>query len=120
APVLELVRACTDWEGPAGAGEKPPWRPRKEAYIAHLDQLGAGHPALLVSAADKLHNARAIRADLRQSGLSVWDRFSQPAPEQGWYYRSLVSAFSRLLPGPLTDELRRTVLDILRIDRALN
>jgi (p)ppGpp synthase/HD superfamily hydrolase len=120
AGVLELVRACTDWEGPAGAAGKPPWRPRKEAYIAHLDELGSGHRALLVSAADKLHNARAIRADLRQQGLSVWDRFSQPAPEQGWYYRSLVEAFTRLLPGPLTDELRRTVQDILRIDRALN
>lgn len=120
AGVLELVRACTDWEGPAGAGGKPPWRPRKEAYIAHLDELGAGHPALLVSAADKLHNARAIRSDLREHGLSVWDRFSQPAPEQGWYYRSLVATFSRLMPGPLSDELRRTVQDILRIDRALN
>lgn len=120
AGVLDLVRACTDWEGPAGGGDKPPWRPRKEAYIAHLHELGEGHRALLVSAADKLHNARAIRADLRQNGLSVWDRFSQPAPEQGWYYRSLVTAFCLLLPGPLTDELRRTVQDILRIDRALN
>ncbi len=119
AGVLDLVRACTDWEGPAGGGGKPPWRPRKEAYIAHLDELGSGHRALLVSCADKLHNARAIRADLRQQGLSVWDRFSQPAPEQRWYYRSLVEAFSRLAPGPLTDELRRTVRDIVRLDESL-
>ena len=117
--VLDMVRACTDWEGPAGAAGKPPWQPRKEAYIAHLDELGAGHPALLVSCADKLHNARAIRAGLRQQGLSVWDRFSQPAPQQRWYYRSLVDAFTRLLPGPLTDELHRTVRDIFRLDRAL-
>ena len=117
--VLDLVRACTDWEGPAGAAGKPPWRPRKEAYIAHLDELGAGHRALLVSCSDKLHNARAIRSDLRQEGLAVWDRFSQPAPEQRWYYRSLAGAFSRLMPGPLTDELRRTVRDIVRLDRSL-
>lgn len=119
AGVLDLVRACTDWEGPAGGAGKPPWRPRKEAYIAHLDELGPGHPALLVSCADKLHNARAIRADLRGQGLSVWDRFSQPAPEQRWYYRSLVDSFTWLLPGPLTDELRRTVRGIIRIDKTL-
>lgn len=119
AGVLELVRACTDWEGPAGSAGKPPWRARKEGYVAHLDELGPGHPALLVSCADKLHNARAIRADLRHQGLTVWERFSQPAPEQRWYYRSLVDAFTRLLPGPLTDELRRTVRGIFRIDRAL-
>ena len=119
AGVLDLVRACTDWEGPAGGAGKPPWRARKAAYIAHLDELGPGHPALLVSCADKLHNARAIRGDLRREGLTVWDRFSQPAPEQRWYYRGLVDAFSRLLPGPLTDELGRTVRGIIRLDRKL-
>jgi (p)ppGpp synthase/HD superfamily hydrolase len=119
AGVLELVRACSDWEGPSGSTGKPPWRARKEAYIAHLDELGPGHPALLVSCADKLHNARAIRADLRRHGLTVWDRFSQPAPEQRWYYSSLVDAFTWLLPGPLTDELRRTVRGIFRIDKTL-
>jgi (p)ppGpp synthase/HD superfamily hydrolase len=74
---------------------------------------------LLVSAADKLHNARAIRADLRQHGLSVWDRFNRPAKDQLWYYRALVAAFERLLPGALSDELRRTVRDIGRLDRTL-
>lgn len=117
-PVLALVRACSDDEVPAGT-EKRPWRDRKEGYLAHLDQLGAGHPALLVSAADKLHNARATRADLRRHGLSVWDRFNRPAGDQLWYYRSLVAVFQRLLPGPLTEELRRTVRDIGRLDRAL-
>ena len=116
--VLALVRACSDDEVPAGT-EKRPWRVRKEGYLAHLDELGADHPALLVSAADKLHNARATRADLRQHGLSVWDRFNRPAEDQLWYYRSLVGVFQRLLPGPLADELRRTVRDIGRLDRTL-
>jgi (p)ppGpp synthase/HD superfamily hydrolase len=116
--VLGLVRACSDDEVPAGT-EKRPWRIRKKEYLAHLDELGAAHPALLVSAADKLHNARAIRADLRTHGLSVWGRFNRPAKDQLWYYRSLAATFERLLPGPLTDELRRTVRDIGRLDRML-
>jgi hypothetical protein len=33
---------------------------------------------LRVSAADKLHNARAILADHRQAGDAVFDRFSVP------------------------------------------
>jgi (p)ppGpp synthase/HD superfamily hydrolase len=51
--VAAIVDACTDaYEEP-----KPPWRPRKEAYIARL----ASEPpdALLVSVADKVHNALA-------------------------------------------------------------
>ena len=115
--VLAMVRACSDSD--AGGGDKAPWRARKQAYLDHLGGLPAGHRALLVSACDKLHNARSIRADLRQVGLPLWDRFSAPAPDQLWYYRSLVARFSRNLGGPVVDELRRTVDDIARLDRRL-
>jgi (p)ppGpp synthase/HD superfamily hydrolase len=117
--VLTIVRACSDAEVPRGQA-KPPWHERKDGYLAHLVELGRGNPAVLVSAADKLHNARAVRADLRRYGLSVWERFSQPAPEQLWYYRRLVEVFPSLLDGFLPGELRRTVRDIVRINRALN
>jgi len=115
--VLAMVEACTDSH--AGGGRKAPWKGRKQLYVDHLAALGPGHPALLVSACDKLNNARAIRTDLRRIGLPLWGRFSAPAPEQLWYYRSLVAAFSRSLGGEVTGELRRTVHDIARLDRAL-
>ena len=67
--VAAIVRACTD----ADTLPKPPWQARKEAYIAHLEQ--ADDDALLVSCADKLHNARAICTDLRTGGLAIFDRF---------------------------------------------
>jgi hypothetical protein len=53
--VARIVRACTD----ADTLPKPPWRARKEAYIAHLEH--ADRDVLLVSCADKLHNARHRR-----------------------------------------------------------
>jgi (p)ppGpp synthase/HD superfamily hydrolase len=82
-PTLALVRACSDDEVSAGA-EKRAWRLRKEGYLAHLEKLGADHPALLVSAADKLHNARAIRADLRRHGSpSGTDSTGQPRTSSG-------------------------------------
>ena len=52
--VQAVVEGCTDAE----TIPKPPWRERKERYIAHL--ADASDSVLLVSAADKLHNARAI------------------------------------------------------------
>jgi GTP pyrophosphokinase len=116
--VLDIVLACSD-SVVARDAEKPPWRERKEAYLAHLDELGPAHPALLVSVADKLHNARSIRADLRLLGPALWDRFNRPAEDELWYYRSLVKAFQHLAPGPLTDELALTVSDLRRIHRAL-
>ena len=68
--VAAIVRACTD----ADTRPKPPWRARKEAYLAHL--AGEGPDALLVSAADKLHNARAIMSDLRTHGPGMFCRFN--------------------------------------------
>ncbi|MBA2344583.1 MAG: HD domain-containing protein, partial [Rubrobacter sp.] len=57
--VADIVEACSDtFEIP-----KPPWRGRKEAYIAHIREASAS--ARLVSAADKLHNARSILSDYR-------------------------------------------------------
>jgi GTP pyrophosphokinase len=56
--VLRIVEACTD----SDAHPKPPWRDRKEAYLAHLH--GADAPILLVSAS-QLHNARTIVTDPR-------------------------------------------------------
>lgn len=115
--VLAMVQACSDSD--SGGGPKGPWRGRKQGYIDHLAGLPEGHRALLVSACDKLHNARSIRADLRQVGLPLWDRFNAPAEEQLWYYRSLVAAFAGNIGGPVVDELRRTVNDIARLDRSL-
>ena len=91
--VAAIVLACTD----AMEHPKPPWRARKEAYIAHLAQ--APPAAWLVSCADKLHNARAIRDDLVEIGPAVFDRFSARPEEVLWYYRTLADTFARLMPG---------------------
>ena len=103
ARVADIVLGCTD----ADTLPKPPWRARKEAYIAHLEH--AGPAVLLVSCADKVHNARAICTDLRTYGLSVFTRFNAGQDGIVWYYRSLADAFARLLPGALSAELSEAV-----------
>ncbi len=91
--VTDIVDACTDGV-PGAGGAKPPWRARKERYVAHL--ADAPPSALLVSLADKVHNARAIVADHRAEGDAVWARFNPEAGRDGvaWYYRALHDAFA--------------------------
>ena len=68
--VAEIVEGCTDtYDDP-----KPPWRERKEAYLAHL--ADASDSVRLVSAADKLHNARTVLSDYRVLGEDLWERFN--------------------------------------------
>jgi (p)ppGpp synthase/HD superfamily hydrolase len=99
ARVAHIVRACSDTD----VQPKPPWLARKQAYLDHLET--ADQDTLTVSCADKLHNARAIVADLRRHGPGMLSRFNAPAGGTEWYYAALADAFSRRLPGPMSSEL---------------
>lgn len=90
--VLALVQACTDGV-PDASGEKADWGERKRAYIAHLAQAPAA--VLLVSGADKLHNARAIVGDLITIGPAVFKRFKAGREGTLWYYRALADLFTQ-------------------------
>ena len=107
--VAAIVRGCTDAE----TQPKPPWRARKEAYIAHLAE--ASPAVLLVSSSDKLHNARAILADLRAHGEALWSRFAGGQAGTLWYYQSLAAAYARRGGGPIAEELARVVGEIARL-----
>ena len=67
--VARMVDGCTD----TYTDPKPPWLERKRNYIARV----AGEPedTRLVSAADKLSNARDILQDVRTHGDMASERF---------------------------------------------
>jgi (p)ppGpp synthase/HD superfamily hydrolase len=101
--VAEIVESCSDSLG----DHKPPWKERKRAYLEHLEE--ASEPALKVSLADKLHNARTIVVDYRALGEALWERFNAERDEVLAYYRALAAIFSRRTPGALATELAVTV-----------
>lgn len=104
--VADMVLGSSD----AVTTPKPPWRPRKEAYIAHLRQAPADER--LVSVADKLHNARTLLYDYRTRGEAVWRHFKGGRDGTLWYYDALLEAFAEAGPTPLVDELAWVVEEI--------
>jgi (p)ppGpp synthase/HD superfamily hydrolase len=103
AAVAAIVADCTDaWTEP-----KPPWRPRKEAYLAALPSKPV--TSLLVSLADKTHNASAVLGDYQVLGDALWDRFTGGRDGTIWYYRSLSVMLDKAMPGALAEQLARTV-----------
>lgn len=101
--VASIVAECTDTD----ESPKPPWRPRKEAFVARLETASAG--ALVVTAADKLHNVRSMLAELRAADPSMWSRFHAGPDEQVWYHAAVADVVCRRAPGPLADALRAAV-----------
>jgi len=63
--------------------------------------------SLLVSLADKTHNAEAILFDYRELGDQIWSRFNGGADGTRWYYTELANVFAKAMPGRLADRLGR-------------
>ena len=104
--VAFIVDGCSDCEGTP----KPPWRERKERYIAHVR---TAHESIrLVSACDKLHNARALLVDYRSIGDRIFERFNGGKQGTLWYYRSLVEAYREGGSSILVEELDRVVSEL--------
>lgn len=114
--VADIVEACSDTSAVPGR-EKPEWKQRKMAYIDHMREADAD--ALLVSACDKLHNARAIVADLREIGSHLWERFSAEGYEQIWYYQTLSDVYSTRIRSTLTEALRDVVVEMTKLASSL-
>ena len=104
--VARIVDGCTDSYG----YPKPPWRERKEKYLLRVRD--EDDDTRLVSAADKVHNTRAILMDHREIGDKVWERFAGKRDGSLWYYRSLADEFERRGANRLTRELARVVAQL--------
>ena len=104
--VAEIVAACSDnLEGDPSDS----WLERKRRYLDHLPDV-EDDAILRVALADKVHNARSIVRDYRESGQALWERFTQKtARDQLWYYGGLLDFFERRRPGQLTEDLWRAV-----------
>ncbi len=110
AKVKMIVTECSDTFDEV----KPPWRERKEQYLEHLGK--AAGSTLLVSCADKLHNARAILTDYRNIGDDLWSRFTAGREGSLWYYRALVKQYQKATPPPvLVHELNRVVTELEKL-----
>ncbi len=97
--VADIVVDCTDGtaEGKAShtdpADKRHDWTARKLQYLAHL-RIASGQTPL-VSACDKLHNARAIVQDLQDPhvGTRVFERFTGGRESTLAYYQALAEIF---------------------------
>ncbi len=110
--VAGLVMECSD----TASEDKEPWVARKQKYVGAMP--GKSRGALRISAADKIHNARALLRDYRAHGETLWWRFNpeaRSAEAQLGYYGALVEAFHEAEVGQLAHELEEVVRDLRRL-----
>ena len=90
--VAGIVRGCSD-SLTSTEEQKVPSKERKEKHLADLEK--ASIDVLLVTAADKLHNARAIATDLEISGSALWDHFNLDQESIIGYYNKVFAILEK-------------------------
>jgi (p)ppGpp synthase/HD superfamily hydrolase len=110
--VAQMVESLSDSLA-EDSSKKAPWRERKENYLKRLRREAAD--VLLISAADKLYNARSILDDYRKIGPEVWKRFKRGRKHQLWYFRELLKVFKAAGKNRIVAELERVTDKLDRI-----
>jgi GTP pyrophosphokinase len=110
--VARMVEGLTD-SFAADSDKKEPWQHRKESYIERLRDEPAD--VQLISAADKLYNAKAILDDYREIGPRIWERFHRGRNDQLWYFNALIEVFKAAGGGRTVTELERVVAELTEI-----
>ncbi|MBW0181493.1 MAG: HD domain-containing protein [Vulcanococcus sp.] len=112
--VAEIVRDCTDTSDNAPPGEKEPWLLRKTRTIASLEHKPKA--SLLVTAADKAHNAGDMVLDARRDP-AMWSKFNAGLEGSAWYLLRMHQQLKRQLPQSRSVErLGEAVSEILVMD----
>jgi (p)ppGpp synthase/HD superfamily hydrolase len=110
--VAKIVEGCTD-SFEEDSSKKLDWKSRKIAYIKRLRDEPEG--PLLVSAADKVYNVRAILEDYRIVGPKIWNRFKRGRKEQLWYFGKLITVYEERGSNRLVEELKRVVGELAQL-----
>jgi (p)ppGpp synthase/HD superfamily hydrolase len=92
---------------------KESWEERKKNYLKRLRREAAD--VRLISAADKLYNARSVLDDYRKIGPRVWLRFKRARKEQLWYFDELLKIFQSSGGNRIVEELARVIAELRRI-----
>lgn len=110
--VARMVEGLSDTFA-AEPAQKESWEDRKRAYVKRLKREPLD--VQLISAADKLYNARTILDDYRQIGPEVWTRFKRGRDLQLWYFRALLDVFRESRTNRIVEELKRVVDELERM-----
>ncbi len=93
--------------------QKERWEERKEAYLLRI--RSEPPDVQLISAADKLYNARTILDDHREIGHQVWARFKRGRDQQIWYFDALLAIFKESGTNRIVSELGRVVAELTQV-----
>lgn len=111
--VADIVQGCTkekvDWKS---VPKEQVWLKMRDGHLKYFEHLRSTFPSVrLVSACDKLHNARHVLADL-QAGRDIFAKMKGGPGGTVWYYERLGEVFTKHGNHELGRQITVTALTI--------
>jgi len=100
--VAAIVRGVTEDKAP-GRDDRYTWEARKRAYLRALER--ESEKALLLCAADKIHNLRSIAGAYEERGEALWGAFNAPPEKKLWFYEEVLRVLKWRLKSAIVEEL---------------
>lgn len=102
--VAQIVKGVSEDKDPnIESDEKATWEERKSKYLANLKN--DSDEALMVCAADKIHNLQSMISAYQEKGDALWDNFNSPKEKKLWLYQEILKFMKGRLNNPIVGEL---------------
>ena len=102
--VAQIVKGVSEDKDPnVESDEKATWEERKSKYLANLKN--DSDEALMVCAADKIHNLQSMISAYQEKGDALWDNFNSPKEKKLWLYQEILKFMKGRLNNPIVGEL---------------
>lgn len=113
--VASLVKAVSEDKDPTSEIDKRiTWMDRKKGYLENLAKHGP--EALLICAADKIHNLRSTTEWYYETGEKTWERFNASLQNQIWYHQSVLRIVKIGLRGNMiVGALEKEIEEFIRV-----
>lgn len=107
--VAQIVKGVSEDKDPnIESDEKATWEERKSKYLANLKN--DSDEALMVCAADKIHNLQSMISAYQEKGDALWDNFNSPKEKKLWLYQEILKFMKGRLNNPIVDELEEVYI----------
>lgn len=104
--IARIVNEVSEDIDPNMNDPKATWEYRKQKYLGDLET--ESYEAMMITAADKIHNLNSLTESYLEQGDNLWEKFNAPIDKKLWFYKEVLNVLKTRLNNEIVRELERT------------
>jgi (p)ppGpp synthase/HD superfamily hydrolase len=103
--IARIVREVSEDIDPNMEDPKTTWDYRKHKYLEDLKT--ESYEAMMITAADKIHNLNSLIEAYGEHGEKLWEKFNAPIEKKLWFYEEVLNVLKSRLNNEIVRELQK-------------